>query len=158
MDGVTGLLERARAAGLRVSVARDKLVIRGPRSADTLARELLEHKPEVVHRLLLERYELVYGGETAGDAELNDIERQVREHGVCLLWAEVLDDYVGFYLEEADRTKVPVGFVPYSDDELRELFGDDTPDISAEALSQIHSIKKAGPTVRGNRPDVNGTS
>lgn len=47
MEGL-GLLDRARAAGLRVSADGDMLVIRGPRSADGLARELLEHKGEIL--------------------------------------------------------------------------------------------------------------
>ena len=50
MDGLA-LLRAADAAGLTVSADGDRLVIRGPRSADATARALLEHKPEVMAAL-----------------------------------------------------------------------------------------------------------
>ncbi len=51
MDEMTGLLVRARTAGLRVSATGDKIVIQGPRSADALARELLAHKSAIFEHL-----------------------------------------------------------------------------------------------------------
>ncbi len=45
---VLALLRVADAAGLTVNVDGDRLVIRGPRSADATARALIEHKPEIV--------------------------------------------------------------------------------------------------------------
>jgi hypothetical protein len=54
MDGVT-LLRQARAAGLAVAAeASGKLVIRGPRSAESTARLLLNHKPAVIAALAAE--------------------------------------------------------------------------------------------------------
>jgi hypothetical protein len=50
MDGVM-LLRHAREAGLRVETEGDKLVIRGPRNAEPVARLLIEHKPEVMAAL-----------------------------------------------------------------------------------------------------------
>jgi hypothetical protein len=50
MDGLT-LLSEAVAAGLTVRVDGDRLVIRGPKAADAMARRLLEHKPEVLAAL-----------------------------------------------------------------------------------------------------------
>jgi hypothetical protein len=47
MDGVTLLVE-AESAGLTVHLDGDRLVIRGPRSADQVARALLGRKAEVV--------------------------------------------------------------------------------------------------------------
>ena len=47
MDGLE-LLSQARAAGLTIRVEGAKLVVRGPRSAATLAQELLEHKAEIL--------------------------------------------------------------------------------------------------------------
>ena len=47
MDGLT-LLKEARAEGLRVSADGDRLVIRGPRRADAVARGLLFHKTDVL--------------------------------------------------------------------------------------------------------------
>jgi hypothetical protein len=50
MDGLK-LLQEAKAAGLAVSVDGDKLVIRGPRKAEAIAKLLLEHKPAVIEAL-----------------------------------------------------------------------------------------------------------
>jgi hypothetical protein len=51
MDGVT-LLRRAHAAGLAVAAeASGKLVIRGPRRAEPVARLLLDNKPAVIAAL-----------------------------------------------------------------------------------------------------------
>ena len=51
MDGLT-LLRRARDAGLAVVAAGDKLVIRGPKRAEPVARLLIDHKPEVMAALV----------------------------------------------------------------------------------------------------------
>jgi hypothetical protein len=42
------LLQRARAAHLEVAARGDRLVVRGPRSAEPLAKELLARKEEVL--------------------------------------------------------------------------------------------------------------
>ncbi|MBI4507217.1 MAG: hypothetical protein HY691_16930 [Chloroflexi bacterium] len=47
MDGVT-LLVQARAAGLDVHADGDRLVVRGPKSAEPLARQLLAAKVEIM--------------------------------------------------------------------------------------------------------------
>jgi hypothetical protein len=54
MVGVAALLDEARRAGLRLAPDGDRLVIRGPKAAERLARALLEHKREVLS--LLPRY------------------------------------------------------------------------------------------------------
>jgi hypothetical protein len=51
MDGLN-LLRRARDAGLAVEVEGDKLVIRGPKRAEPVARLLIDHKPEVMAALV----------------------------------------------------------------------------------------------------------
>ncbi len=48
MDGVTGILAEAAEAGLAVCVDGGKLIVRGPRRHEALARELLARKPEVI--------------------------------------------------------------------------------------------------------------
>ena len=45
---VSMLLDNARAAGLEVRANGDRLIVRGPRSAEPLARELLGRKVEVL--------------------------------------------------------------------------------------------------------------
>ena len=47
MDGLA-LLTEARAAGLTVNAVGDRLTIRGPRRAESIARRLLEHKAHVL--------------------------------------------------------------------------------------------------------------
>ncbi len=47
MDGID-LILRAEAAGLSIGLNGDRLVIRGPRSAESFARALLDRKAEVV--------------------------------------------------------------------------------------------------------------
>jgi hypothetical protein len=47
MDAMS-LLTKARGAGLAVRTEGDKLVVRGPRSAEKLALQLLDHKAEVM--------------------------------------------------------------------------------------------------------------
>ena len=156
MDRITGLMARARTARLRVSTAGDKIVIQGPRSADSLARELLAHKPAIIEYLRQDNMHSRYKREFSGDgtkAELAEIERRVLKDGVCLAYCKVLDDFVAFYATEADKAKIPPGFVPYSDAELWELYGPDKPDLSADALRLIHAAKKTGAIVTRNMPD-----
>ncbi len=66
MDGLS-LLADAAAAGLVVTAAGDKLLIRGPRSADALARRLIEHKVAVLAALPTAKNVYVY--ETTTTAE-----------------------------------------------------------------------------------------
>ncbi len=51
MDGLI-LLRRAHEAGLAVQAEGDKLVIRGPKRAESVARLLIVHKPEVLAALV----------------------------------------------------------------------------------------------------------
>ena len=46
--GALILLEQARSAGLKLHAEGDRLVIRGPKSAERIARALLDHKTEVL--------------------------------------------------------------------------------------------------------------
>ena len=64
-----------------------------------------------------------------------------------------MDDFVAFHRDDVHPAKVPVGFVPYSDRELRELFGNDKPDLSLTALRRIHATKKTGAMLTGSRPN-----
>lgn len=50
MDGLA-LLTEARAAGLCVAAEGGRLVIRGPRRAEAMARRLMEHKGDVMTAL-----------------------------------------------------------------------------------------------------------
>ena len=48
MDRVGSLLHRAAEVGLTVTVDRDRLIVRGPKSCEALANELLAHKTELL--------------------------------------------------------------------------------------------------------------
>ena len=50
MDGMT-LIKEARSVGLTVTAEGDRLVIRGPKSAEPVARRLIENKPVVMQAL-----------------------------------------------------------------------------------------------------------
>jgi hypothetical protein len=46
--GALKLIEEARSAGLKLRVDGDRLVIRGPRSAEPIAKALLDRKKEIL--------------------------------------------------------------------------------------------------------------
>ena len=48
MDDLTALLAEASAAGLRLEVAGDAIVVRGPKSAEPIVHRLREAKPAVL--------------------------------------------------------------------------------------------------------------
>jgi len=50
------LLQEARAAGLDVQAKGDRLVLRGPRSAESIATYMLEHKREVLALLAQQQH------------------------------------------------------------------------------------------------------
>ena len=62
--------------------------------------------------------------------------------GYGLVWSHDLGDYVAFYNTDADRARIPAGFVPYSESELHELYREDSPEWSVEGLRRIHMAKK----------------
>jgi hypothetical protein len=62
MDGLT-LLRRTHEAGLKVAVEGDKLVIRGPKRAEPVARLLIECKLEVMAALALRTIDCLYASE-----------------------------------------------------------------------------------------------
>jgi len=51
MDCIDLLLQEAQAVGLTVEASGEKLVIRGPRSAEPLVRRLIAHKPALLAAL-----------------------------------------------------------------------------------------------------------
>ena len=88
-------------------------------------------------------YHLKYPDTPADDRELTEIENRVLTKGYVLLWSNTLNDFVAFYKTEADREKIPPGFVPYSDKELYELFGKNS-SPRKHTLRLIHEAKKLG--------------
>jgi len=94
-------------------------------------------------------YRLKYPDAPADDQELTEIENRVLTKGYVLLWSNTLSDFVAFYKTEADREKIPPGFVPYSDKELCELFGKSS-SPRKHTLRLIHEAKKLGGCIVDN--------
>lgn len=130
-----GYLDRAKALMKEAGIDCAKSV--------TSAKSLPETKP------LAERYRLKYPEGQTSQQELAEIEALVQDKGVCLLYSHVLKDYIAFVKNDSYLKDVPPGFVPYSDDELRSLFGG--PDsLSSAKLRLIHEAKKLGGRVVDN--------
>ena len=92
-----------------------------------------------------EGYRLKYPEhDQATDAELADLEEQVNTTGYVLLWSNLLADFVAFYRDQSDLPRIPDCFVPYSEREIWELFGDRETDPSPNGLRLIHEAKKQG--------------
>ena len=60
MERVAGVLAEARAAGLEVRAEADRLVVRGPRLHEEIARQLLAQKPAVLALLSGEEVALAW--------------------------------------------------------------------------------------------------
>lgn len=86
------------------------------------------------------------------DPELAEIVRRVHEDGYVLLWSTVLKDLVAFYKTESDLKKIPPLYIPYSEQELRALFGDAKTAPSPNGFYLIHEAKKHGGRIIGSEP------
>lgn len=90
-----------------------------------------------------------------GDGAMNNdpqwhadaIASAVSLRGYCIFWSEVLEDKVAFVREPRFLRVIPKDMVAYTDEELRELFGEGKPYLSPESLKLIHETKKAGGVV-----------
>jgi hypothetical protein len=90
-------------------------------------------------------YRLKYSSHQPTTEELEEIVARVHgEEGYVLLWSTVLQDLIAFYRDEEAKSKIPPGFVPYSEAELTELFGEGKPPLSEHTLRLIHEVKKHG--------------
>jgi len=145
-----------------VTVDGDGLVLDVPEDfPDDLVQRVQEQKREVMDSVrsssigwLKKRYKRIYPEEGTGPGEITEIERLVGEKSISLTWSDVLQDFVAFYRTEADRPKIPPGFVAYSDAELCCLFGLEQPDVSASTLQLIHVTKKMGMRITGSFTDT----
>ena len=115
--------------------------------------DLRQHKPEIISYLIQRRYEPVYPHQDQRDDEMTELVRRVEEEGCVLLWCEVLRDLVAFHRDDVDPATIPAGFVPYSDDELRHLFGEDGAEPSPDALKLIHAAKRTGAVITDSTED-----
>jgi len=144
---VKAILNKLHSLGIGVTVSGDKLLLEpGSSVPNELVEELKTHKLEVLGLLKLRGYRLRYPDIQATDEELTEIENRVSTKGYVLLWSNTLNDFLAFYKTEADRGKIPPCFVPYSDNELWELFGKNS-SPRKHTLRLIHEAKKLGACV-----------
>ena len=76
-----------------------------------------------------------------------ELQKRMDEKGYVLLWSELFQDYVAFYMRDDVLGHIPAKYVTYSDQELKDLFSEGK-SLSQKRLKFIHSIKKVfGPVI-----------
>mgnify|MGYP004451397417 FL=1 len=99
---------------------------------------LKRHKRELILAVIRQGYSTLSDEES----EMQDIDKRIKQEGYVLLWSKQLEDYLAFHRDDLDPQSIPVGFVPYSDSEMKELFGLTNAEPSLESLKRIHDAKK----------------
>ena len=153
---VAGLLAEVGLLGgtVKFQPVESKLIVDVPEGfPDALVQRLRVNKQEIIHHINKGRYEPAYLHPNQRDYELMELVRRVEEEGYVLLWSNVLGDLVAFHRDDVDPAAIPAGFVPYSDDELHCLFGDDGVKRSPDALRLIHAAKRSGVAMPGSAED-----
>lgn len=142
MDTIA-IIEKLKDLGVRVSAAGERLRLEpGSRVPPELVEEVKAHKRELM--AWLGGCRLKYPDVQTSPGELAEIEAEITNEGFVLLWSNVLQDTVAFYKSEAGLKRVPPGFVPYSEQELWELFAEGRTVPSPAGLRLIHEAKKRG--------------
>ena len=155
MSQPADLVEQAKAMGAIFEVTTDGVTVRRPQGPlpSALLAELRRHKDEIRAELAKRRYRPIFPHPAQRDDEMTELVRRVEEEGCVLLWCEVLRDFVAFHRDDVDPATIPAGFVPYSDDELRHLFGEDGAQPSPDGLRLIHAAKKTGAIITNSRKE-----
>ena len=155
MMNANSVIERANELDVVLTVSGDRIQCRpGSLVPPDFVEMLQQNKSEVIRILSKQhRYQQLYSGDGPGDPELARLVAQVQDKGCVLCWSKVLDDYVAFHRDDVDTGTIPVGFVPYSERELVQLFREGEPEFSVEALRLIHSVKKSGARVTDVSPE-----
>ena len=138
---MTPLIEEFQRRGITLTAVRDKLRVTAP--AGTLTAEdrarLAKAKPVILAELRRVEYAQRFGGQGPSPTDAKAIEVAVEREGVCLCYATQLNDMVAFVRSEADRARVPAGFVVYTIAEAEMLC-----DLPIESFRLIHAAKRAG--------------
>ena len=152
------LVEQARAMGAIFEVTSHSVKVTRPQGPlpSALLSELRRHKDEIRSELAKRRYRPIFPHPDQRDDEMTELVQRVEEEGYVLLWCEVLRDLVAFHRNDVDPVMIPAGFVPYSEDELRHLFGEDGSEPSPDGLRLIHAAKKTGAIITNSRKEGSG--
>ena len=70
-----------------------------------------------------------------------EFQKRMDEKGYVLLWSELFQDFVAFYMKSEVLNNIPDKYVTYSDQELKDLFSEGK-SLSQKKLKFIHNIKK----------------
>lgn len=153
------VLARARELKVDLEVVGDNIRYFPKTAPADLVDALRQHKAEIVALLqaqanaLPKGYRLKYPEAQASKQELKEIAGRVHTEGYVLLWSTVLQDLVAFYQDEETKSKIPPGFVPYSEQELWELFREGKTAPSPSTLKLIHEAKKHGGRIISSGPE-----
>ena len=153
---MAGLLAEVGLLGgtVKFQPVESKLIVDVPEGfPDALVQRLRVNKQEIIHYINKGRYEPAYLHPNQRDYELMELVRRVEEEGYVLLWSNVLEDLVAFHRDDVDRAAIPSKFVPYSDDELRRVFGEGKPDVTESTIRLLHKAKTLGATITGSYKD-----
>jgi len=141
------LIARCREQRVELVADGDQLTVRSASPSTPLDPQLIkplrEHKRSILALLSDSQRQ-------TSVEEAQEIAVRLEKYGAVLLWSSLLKDFVAFYKSEEDRSKVPVGFVPYSKTELSEMFKDGGP--SDHQLKLVHEAKKRGGVVDRHEP------
>jgi hypothetical protein len=140
MDAAVELLEKVKALDVTLTRSGDKLLLEpGSKVPPDLVSQIREHKTEILAHL--SKPKLVEG---TPQWHAETIAAAVKKEGVCVFWSELFGEMVAFIKDDSFKSRVPCGIVAYTDKELRELFGEGKPGLSARELRLIHEAKKIG--------------
>ena len=155
MNQPAALVDQAMRMGATFQVTTDGVTVRRPQGPlpSALLAELRRHKDEIRAELDKRRYSPAFPHPDQRDDEMAELVRRVEEEGYVLLWCEVLRDLVAFHRDDVDRAAIPAKFVPYSDDELRRVFGEGKPDVTESTIRLLHKAKTLGATITGSYKD-----
>ena len=155
MDRPADLVEQATAMGATFELTTNGVKVsrrEGPLPSDLL-EELRRYKDDIRRELAKCHYDDVYSHPDQRENELMELVRAVKRDGYVLLWSNVLNDLVAFHRDDVDRAAIPAEFVPYSDNELRHIYGEDKPDMTEHTIRVLHKAKVLGGKITGSYKD-----
>ena len=155
MSQPADLIEQAKAMGATFELTTNGVKVsrrEGPLPS-YLLEELRRYKDEIRAELIKPRYRPLFPDLDQRDAEMEELARRVEEEGYVLLWSNVLQDLLAFHGNDVDPATIPEGFVPYSEDELLQLYPEREDPASENALRLIHKAKTDGARISGRQEE-----